>query len=250
MDDPKQIRICLAGDGNTGKTCLMYAYVKNAFLEQYQPTTFDQNHVEVTIHDKQNQPIKYTIILTDVAGQHDYDKLREPAYKNVDVFVLTYSCVSTDSYDNIKAIWLPEIQRFNKQREEEERGKGLRASLRRLKLKNTKESSLEAPVILVGTKSDLKRENSGKSFGTDVSTVSGDRLKEQINALSFIECSALTQENVKRVFDSAILAALENKDDNLSLTSSEFDPKKSGPNKKQSNKKSKSGICNGGCNII
>ena len=65
------------------------------------------------LDDKQNRPIKYTLILTDVAGQHDYDRLREPAYKNVDVFVVCYSCVYPSSYENIKQVWLPEIIKFN-----------------------------------------------------------------------------------------------------------------------------------------
>lgn len=51
------IRIVIAGDGATGKTCLMYAYVKNQFLPNYEPTTFDQNHVEVTINRD-----KYTVM--------------------------------------------------------------------------------------------------------------------------------------------------------------------------------------------
>lgn len=67
--------------------------------------------------------------------------------------------------------------------------------------------------------------------------------------MSFIECSALTQENVKQVFDSAILAALENQTDAISLTSSDYDYRASANNNKQSNKKAKSGLCNGGCTI-
>ena len=66
-------------------------------LSNYAPTTFDQNIVEVTINND-----KYNIIITDIAGQHEYSKLREPAYSNVDVFILTYSSISQDSFQNIK----------------------------------------------------------------------------------------------------------------------------------------------------
>jgi len=248
------IRIVIAGDGATGKTCLMYAYVKNQFLPNYDPTTFDQNHVEVTIND-----IKYTVILTDIAGQQEYKKLREPSYRNVDVFVLTYSSISQDSYDNVKNFWVPEIETFQRMRQKEEaevdrpnstKG-GFRNSFKKIlrgdrdtnsntknnannssnvaekssKSKKSKSTDLSSadpdsndpnnvptqmsiPTILCSTKIDL-REQAGitphKSF-TD-----GERLKKDINAKCFVECSALTQENVKAVFDMALLAVLANR---------------------------------------
>lgn len=43
---------------------------------------------------------------------------------------------------------------------------------------------------------------------TPVSAAEGQALASKIGAISFIECSAKTQENVKQVFDTAIKAVL------------------------------------------
>lgn len=184
------IRIVILGDGSVGKTCLMYAYVKNQFLHNYQPTTFDQNIVEVNI----NQHI-YNIIITDIAGQHDYTNFREPAYSNADVFILTYSSISKDSFDNVKNYWIPEILDF------EAKSAQLESTSSKNKTNN------KNPIILVGTKVDL-RENCQESTFIDFKT--GEKLKNEIGAKCFIECSSLTQENVKAIFDSSVLAYFQN----------------------------------------
>ncbi|VDM63878.1 unnamed protein product [Angiostrongylus costaricensis] len=59
-------------------------------------------------------------------------------------------------------------------------------------------------VLLVGTQVDLRWQTSKDT----VSTAKGRQLASQIGA-EFFECSALTQHNLKEMFDSAILAALE-----------------------------------------
>ena len=37
----------------------------------------------------------------------------------------------------------------------------------------------------------------------------GDSLAREVRAVRYVECSALTQEGLKNVFDEAVLAALE-----------------------------------------
>merc|ERR1712177_57427 len=62
------------------------------------------------------------------------------------------------------------------------------------------------PMLLIGTKSDLRNDNQFKS--NLVSPEEGTKLAKEIGAISYIECSALTQDNLKSVFDEAIKAAL------------------------------------------
>lgn len=230
------IRIVIVGDGDTGKTCLMYAYVKNDFLPDYNPTTFDQNHVEVTINND-----KYTVILTDIAGQQEYYKLREPSYSNVDIFILTYSSISRDSYQNVKNFWVPEIENYQiekrREKEKEENGpsssqSNLRASFKKiLKSSNSKKSdsrrnlskedtieksnntptTMSVPTILCSTKIDIREMAAEKDR---ISFQEGEKLKDAIKAKCFVECSALTQENVKAVFDMALMAYLQSNGEN------------------------------------
>jgi small GTP-binding protein len=45
---------------------------------------------------------KYELTLFDTAGQEDYDKLRPMSYDNTDVFLLCFSIVEPDSFDNVR----------------------------------------------------------------------------------------------------------------------------------------------------
>merc|ERR1712232_144796 len=70
----------------------------------------------------------YTLGLFDTAGQEDYDRLPPLSYPQTDVFLVCFSIVNPNSYDNIKAKWIPEIRHH---------------------CPNT-------PIVLIATKSDLR----------------------------------------------------------------------------------------------
>lgn len=72
-----------------------------------------------------------------------------------------------------------------------------------------------ASVILVGTQSDLRANVSlvidlCKNGEQPVSESKARMLGEELSA-DYLECSALTQHNLKEVFDAAILTALRTK---------------------------------------
>ena len=74
----------------------------------------------------------------------------------------------------------------------------------------------DTPLVLVGTKKDLRDDKETVTSLQDkklspISTVQGNKLKKDIGAVKYVECSALTQEGLKTVFDEAIIAALEPK---------------------------------------
>jgi len=74
-------------------------------------------------------------------------------------------------------------------------------------------SSRSAPFILVGTKTDLRSSSAdvellAKSKQKPITREQGERAAKEHGAYAYIECSALTQENLKETFDTAILAAL------------------------------------------
>lgn len=132
------------------------------------------------------------------------------SYPNTDVFLVCFSLVkyvrvvyvpfclrrypypyffrSPDSYDNLKTKWLPEIRNYQP---------------------NT-------PFILVGSKLDLRSDpkrieilaSEGKK---PLSREDGERLAAELGASAYMECSALTQEGLKEVFDRAIITALQAK---------------------------------------
>jgi len=176
----QNIKCVVVGDGAVGKTCLLISYTTNAFPGEYIPTVFDNYSANVMVDGK---PVN--LGLWDTAGQEDYDRLRPLSYPQTDVFLICYSIISPASFENVRSKWVPEI----------------------------KHHAPNVPIVLVGTKSDLVNDNnirkqlSGKGL-QPITPEMAAQLAQQIGAVKAMQCSALTQEGLKNVFDEAIRAAL------------------------------------------
>lgn len=176
----QNIKCVVVGDGAVGKTCLLISYTSNAFPVDYIPTVFDNYSATVVVDNK-----TINLGLWDTAGQEDYDRLRPLSYAQTHVFLICYSIASRPSFHNVKAKWYPEIYHH---------APGI-------------------PIILVGTKADIRVDplalDTLKSKNIiPVTTEEGQLCAKEIGATQFYECSALTQENMKEVFEAAIRAGV------------------------------------------
>eukprot|EP00051_Salpingoeca_urceolata_P005086 m.70211 g.70211 ORF g.70211 m.70211 type:complete len:194 (+) comp14047_c0_seq2:389-970(+) len=174
------IKCVVVGDGAVGKTCLLISYTTNAFPGEYIPTVFDNYSANVMVDGK---PIN--LGLWDTAGQEDYDRLRPLSYPQTDVFLVCFSVISPTSFTNVESKWNPEI----------------------------KHHCPHAPALLIGTKSDLRDDAATlqalKAKGHSPITFEQGQKKAQAQGfVKYLECSALTQNGLKAVFDDAIRAVI------------------------------------------
>ena len=161
------MKLVIVGDGAVGKTCLFTRYRLNEFPTDYVPTVFE-NFVEQVSYKKQTINLQ----LWDTAGQEDFDRIRNRAYGDTDVFLVCYAIDNKASFENIDTKWIPEVRHF----------------------------CPEAKLVLVALKVDRRKDKNCEC----VETKQGEDLKMKINADAFWECSAKSGTNVKEVFKSAI----------------------------------------------
>ncbi|XP_020389270.1 rho-related GTP-binding protein RhoG-like [Stegostoma tigrinum] len=176
----QSIKCVVVGDGAVGKTCLLICYTTNAFPKEYIPTVFDNYSAQITVDNR-----TVSLNLWDTAGQEEYDRLRTLSYPQTDVFIICFSIASPPSYENVRHKWHPEVTHH----------------------------CPDVPMLLVGTKKDLRNdpETIKKLKEQSLSPIShhqGNGLAKQIQAVKYMECSALNQEGIKEVFAEAVRAVI------------------------------------------
>uniref|UniRef100_A0A6J0T6V6 Rho-related GTP-binding protein RhoU-like n=1 Tax=Pogona vitticeps TaxID=103695 RepID=A0A6J0T6V6_9SAUR len=176
----RSLECVLLGDGAVGKTSLALSYSTNGFPARYVPTALDRFSAIVQVDDT---PIR--LQLSDTAGQDEFDTLRRVCYPKADVILLCFSVVAPTSFQNVADKWYPEVRRH----------------------------CPATPVLLVGTQSDLRQDVKvlialSRHREKPVPSAAARSLSLKLGMVGYLECSALTQHNLKEVFDTAIAAGL------------------------------------------
>jgi Ras-related C3 botulinum toxin substrate 1 len=188
---PTNVKSVIVGDGTVGKTCLLHVYANNSFPEEYVPTVFDNYSTTIFVEGKavilglwDTAYVTFAKLLI-IRGQESYDRLRPLSYPGTQVFIVCFSVVTPSSYENVKRKWASEVNTHGK----------------------------DVPIILVGTKTDLREDqktidNLKKRDQTPITFEQGEKLRKEIGAIKYIECSALRNQGVKDVFTEAIRLVL------------------------------------------
>jgi len=174
----RAIKCGIVGDGTVGKTTLLVSYTARAFMDDYVPTLFDNFSA---IEEVDGQCIN--MILWDTAGQEDYTSLRTTMYRNTDIFLLCFSTVHMDSFDNLKHKWIQELRA----------------------------NAPETPFILVGTKTDLrdKHEKESDNSVEIIDNKKGQKRSKELKAQTYVECTSKDPLSVNNVFVEAIRVVLD-----------------------------------------
>ncbi|RWS00526.1 Rho1-like protein [Dinothrombium tinctorium] len=191
-------KLVVVGDGACGKTCLLTVFKKGVFPHDYEPTIFETDVATIEINKKKviririeffiNENHQISLALWDTAGQEEYARLRPLSYPDTDIVLICFNLADPDSFLNVLQKWVPEVHHF----------------------------CPRTPYILVGNKKDLRsdkqiRQELKNSKKSPITEEEGVRMAKEIKACAYVECSALLNENVNKVFEEAARAAVKMK---------------------------------------
>ena len=179
----KNIKCVVCGDGEVGKTGMLITFTTGTFPTTYIPTVFDNYS-----HNMRVEGLEICLQLWDTAGQEEYKSLRTLSYPNTDIFIICFSAVSPDSFQNVKEEWLAEIDHY----------------------------APEVPRLLVATKIDLREDEKIKQKLAEiqkkpVTRKEGEKMARIIKAEAYHECSAAlpgSNELLEKIFANAAKVAL------------------------------------------
>lgn len=181
-----EVKCVVVGDGAVGKTCMLISYTEGKFPKEYVPTVFDNYEATIIVEGKE---VKFS--LWDTAGQEGYARIRTLSYPKTDIFILCFSVVNHPSFINVKDRWYVEI----------------------------KHHCPNVPMLIVGTKSDLRTDENAleslkKEGKSPISEDEANAMVKDLGALKYLECSALTRQGLKNVFDEALTSVVGQRDGN------------------------------------
>ncbi|MHA1311558.1 MAG: Rab family GTPase [Candidatus Helarchaeota archaeon] len=175
MSEKYIYKTIIIGDPGVGKTSLIHRYVEEKFESEYK-ATIGTNILkkQVIINDKGEDKI-VDLTIWDIAGQEKWKHYRHIYYRGSQGCFVVYDVSRPITFKNIKEVWIRDLFNYLESR--------------------------DIPIILISNKNDLielKR----------VSEDEGIECSRDIQALTFVQTSAKTGENVNKAFETMARALL------------------------------------------
>lgn len=162
------------GYRSVGKSSITIQFVENQFVDSYDPT-IENTFSRSVKYDN----VEYNLQIVDTAGQDEYSLFPEAYTMDMNGYILVYSVNSNKSFEVVKVIHEKLLDMVG---------------------------TLQAPMLLVGNKSDLHMDRV-------ISTEEGKRLAQSWGA-HFLECSAKHNADVQSIFKKIVLE-MERLDGNI-----------------------------------
>nr|XP_009683274.1 PREDICTED: ras-related protein Rap-2c [Struthio camelus australis] len=174
--------VVVLGSGGVGKSALTVQFVTGTFIEKYDPTIEDFYRKEIEVDSSPS-----VLEILDTAGTEQFASMRDLYIKNGQGFILVYSLVNQQSFQDIKPMrdQIVRVKRYEK-----------------------------VPLILVGNKVDLESER-------EVLSAEGRALAQEWGC-PFMETSAKSKTMVDELFAEIVrqmnYASLPEKQDQCCTT--------------------------------
>ncbi|KAK1485058.1 GTP-binding protein RHO3 [Colletotrichum cuscutae] len=168
--------------------------VQRKLVLLYFPTVYEPTVFENYVHDIFVDSVHIELSLWDTAGQEEFDRLRSLSYDDTDLIMLCYSVDSKDSLENVESKWVGEIA----------------------------DNCPGVKLVLVALKCDLREADNEEEEAAEgqqrekrpmISYEQGLEVARRINALRYLECSAMRNRGVNEAFTEAARVALSVKKD-------------------------------------
>ena len=161
-----EVHLITLGDGQVGKTSIIFRYIDNIFSGNYLSTIgIDVKIKKVTLSNGEEIKIK----ISDTAGQERFKAIASNYTKKADGIIFVYDITSSKSFMEVEN-WLSEI---------------------------TKEGN-DKPLILLGNKCDLEENR-------QISTEEGiDLSKKYGEGIKFYETSCKTGDNIEKAMNDLV----------------------------------------------
>ena len=161
-----EVHLITLGDGQVGKTSIIFRYIDNIFSGNYLSTIgIDVKIKKVTLSNGEEIKIK----ISDTAGQERFKAIASNYTKKADGIIFVYDITSSKSFMEVEN-WLSEI---------------------------TKEGN-DKPLILLGNKCDLEEKR-------QISTEEGiDLSKKYGEGIKFYETSCKTGDNIEKAINDLV----------------------------------------------
>ena len=164
------IKLVTVGYGGAGKTSLLITHTTGEFPVVYIPTIFDN----CFINTQTSQGDCVGLDLWDIIGtSEDYYTFRPLTYSGANVILLCFSIAYKTCFDGTESFWHKELQ----------------------------QQCPDVPIILVGTKIDLRDD---ENYKNTITTEEGREMADKIGAVEYMEISSLRKEGLDELFQKAV----------------------------------------------
>jgi len=154
------LKVIIIGEPAVGKTSLVKKFVSGQFSKDY------RSSIGTNIFAKKlklDNEIDTTIQLWDIAGQERWTNMRHLYYAGAKGVLIVGDLTRKNTFVQIEKFWVPDVKKYCN----------------------------VSPILLLGNKNDLEKQLSEKEIYS---------MGERINAISIINTSAKTGENVESAF--------------------------------------------------